>query len=170
MLESYFVLCYVLWRNSCTTVEMLTATFSEKLTFVANSIPDSKERHQKSVPKISAKLATFQSIVQVIFWLCFFYCTPSFQHFCCVMRCEQSFFKVRLILSDFYDVAMFNKKKTETLCSLSPRRTSHNSWIAEWFNGRHALAVQQEKKSQKQICKIVISSPLHDLHFRNFIE
>ena len=40
-------LIVILWRNSCTTVEMLTATFSEKLTFVANSIPDSKERHQK---------------------------------------------------------------------------------------------------------------------------
>ena len=128
------------------------------------------KRDTKKCAKNQCKTRYFSIDSSSHFLALLFYCTPSFQHFCCVMRCEQSFFKVRLILSDFYDVAMFNKKKTETLCSLSPRRTSHNSWIAEWFNGRHALAVQQEKKSQKQICKIVISSPLHDLHFRNFIE
>lgn len=33
------------------------------------------------------------------------------------MRFEQSFFKVRLILSDFYDAAMFNKTPSMLLVS-----------------------------------------------------
>ena len=43
------------------------------------------------------------------------------------------------------------------LCSLSPRRTSHNSWIAEWLNGRHALAVQttEESEANLQDCNLL---------------